>query len=723
VKKTNQPRKRIDLATIWDEAAEDDATTEDEVDEEDEAADIRGLVRGPTGPSPDIQLLGQRRNPNPEESRPRQPPVERERKAVPGVAPPLPKARGPPGPAAVNPRPGEPVPSTSLVTQLVAPLRRAVALPVSLIRSLVSVHEPPRPIAREPAPRRGHVSWFRKPLGHAIITAGGCITVILIAFRLIGPGSDHLTHSSGWGTAFQQWLPPYGLPRLGDISADDSSQFYAHLVNQAKDLARLHDSTNVNKAAIDRLQRVLPSVIHMDLDKSGKPVVSQDFWYALKDRMTKDRDVFTLSKASDGSDNISDLQWAVLKKQVEKSGLIPESGGTVTGSGLTKHDVEVIARDSVSKSWETWFKRNDKKVRDLLADVIPARGADERTITKVVAQKLKSKEFENLLVTKADFIKTLKADLQTQRLESRAELGQLEKKLVALMEKMALMPRDGGPTTQDVHAIAKRVATDIVANAQLNAAAGSYIGTHWISELSNQVNFFSPKTGAAIDDHYSSPSYQPAKPRIGTREWLGLKPLPGTASKMAALQQWEEHGDCWCAATRDTNATTPNPATIAVKMAHAVVPQHFVVEHIAATATLDPGAMPREMELWAQISEYGRRREVKEWSAAQFGDRDARRSAGASDAGRLTDDGLADHGFVKIAEFTYENQPLSARPGGTPHIERLSSDLTAFDAATDHIVVRALTNYGQADYTCFYRVRLYGKQLDEGAGFGYEAEL
>jgi hypothetical protein len=46
-------------------------------------------------------------------------------------------------------------------------------------------------------------------------------------------------------------------------------------------------------------------------------------------------------------------------------------------------------------------------------------------------------------------------------------------------------------------------------------------------------------------------------------------------------------------------------------------------------------------------------------------------------------------------------------------VHALSRDLVdRLKAATDLVVVRAVTNYGAKDHTCFYRVRLYGEMLE-----------
>jgi hypothetical protein len=121
------------------------------------------------------------------------------------------------------------------------------------------------------------------------------------------------------------------------------------------------------------------------------------------------------------------------------------------------------------------------------------------------------------------------------------------------------------------------------------------------------------------------------------------------------------------------------------------VPRFLVVEHILPGATLDPGARPRDMEIWAQYEDYDLRKTVGAWSQNRWPETHSEKT-------------LPDN-FVKIAGFTYEEQKI----GDGSQIHALVSELSDMDAAANTYVIRALNNYG-ADHTCFYRLRLYGDE-------------
>jgi hypothetical protein len=107
--------------------------------------------------------------------------------------------------------------------------------------------------------------------------------------------------------------------------------------------------------------------------------------------------------------------------------------------------------------------------------------------------------------------------------------------------------------------------------------------------------------------------------------------------------------------------------------------------------------MPRDVEVWAVFDEHARRERVLDWMAVKFPD----------DVGHP----LLEQGLAKIGKFTYEHRP---RDGGV-FVHKLSDELVdQLRAATDLVVVRAVTNYGADDHTCFYRVRMYGEPVELG---------
>ena len=46
------------------------------------------------------------------------------------------------------------------------------------------------------------------------------------------------------------------------------------------------------------------------------------------------------------------------------------------------------------------------------------------------------------------------------------------------------------------------------------------------------------------------------------------------------------------------------------------------------------------------------------------------------------------------------------------YLYRFSEELEIMKAATENIVVRAVSNYGAEKHTCFYRLRLYGEKVE-----------
>ena len=552
-------------------------------------------------------------------------------------------------------------------------------------------------------------------------------------------GSSFHWYGDDWKSNIMQFIPSSVVDPLAAAKDEEVGRLSRMWKSHAKDVANLRESTKVHGAAVDKLKKLLPSIISMDLDKNGKPVISQEFWHALKGIISTDTNIFTLQKGKDGDAEISDTHWAAVKKRLERGDWKAPAGSTGGDKAISKPEVETIAKDTaesvakdtaesvakdraeviakdtaetvakdtMAKQWETWVRGNSAKLREVLGDALSDRKVSPKSdaeIVKLVKDKLGSKDMKKLVVSRDEFIRHLQNEFATQRTEVKAELAELETKLgrmVADAAKNMPVPKPGGGdamvTKKEIAALVKQAVAKSIGDAQLEAMAKGKIAANYAADLETRVNFFSRGAGAVANPKRSSPSYVAPRGRLDSNEWLRTR--PATAPLCAALESWEDQGDCWCAATRDRGGAS-RPADLAVKIAHLVIPRHVVVEHIHAGATLDPGAMPADMEVWAEFQEYGTRRALENWSAATFP------SLGPGDDDRHS---LAAWNFVRIARFRY--QPGSQRAG--VQVELLSQELVDLGAATDHIVVRALNNHGDVDHTCFYRVRLYGDITDE----------
>jgi len=221
-----------------------------------------------------------------------------------------------------------------------------------------------------------------------------------------------------------------------------------------------------------------------------------------------------------------------------------------------------------------------------------------------------------------------------------------------------------------------------------------------------RVNYLSRGLGAMIDPHLTSPSnkhnYQArAWHRWGLGTYVGQVPGPADV-----LLPWDDVGDCWCAAPSD------GKSQVAVLLPHRIVPTHVVVEHIPKGATLGIGAAPKDLELWVQILDDQQR------DLVQAGANDVLRWSrkGSKDSTDVTptqriDDFQAkkslDRTWVRLASFRYDIE-------APQHIQtfKIDVELDYWGLAANKVAIRVKDNWGPSDFTCLYRLKLYGK-LDE----------
>ncbi|EEH34134.2 hypothetical protein PAAG_05183 [Paracoccidioides lutzii Pb01] len=267
-----------------------------------------------------------------------------------------------------------------------------------------------------------------------------------------------------------------------------------------------------------------------------------------------------------------------------------------------------------------------------------------------------------------------------------------------------------------------------------------------------KVNFASVGMGAVVDPYLTSPTMDTLSGLAG-RIGHYLAKVPWGLPPVAALQPWDGVGDCWCAATRS------NVSQLAILLGRAIVPEDVVIEHIPKGATLDAGAAPREMELWAQYtarpptsssppgsssssppspsSLSSSREPPSSFPSSSLGSSPPRAAphirsppspaSPSQSPHHLSFSSLRDIILTTLRQV-YPNEPVSAysddallgpsffRVGrwqynidGRHHIQRFNLDAVIDMPAVrvQKVVFRVKSNWGAA-HTCLYRVRLHG---------------
>jgi hypothetical protein len=202
------------------------------------------------------------------------------------------------------------------------------------------------------------------------------------------------------------------------------------------------------------------------------------------------------------------------------------------------------------------------------------------------------------------------------------------------------------------------------------------------SSFENRVNYFAPGSGAIINPIKSSPTLQ-RPPNIFWKSWQLITGRVNYVSNppAVALEAWADLGDCWCAAGGQD-------IRLDVKMAYLVYPTDITIEHIATSASPDPGTAPREVEVWASFAHL---------SAEDFAEKGIWNMVGSNPIAA---------GMGTIGSFVYD-----ARPGADPvQTFRLDVNQGTMIHSTSEVTVRVMSNQG-ADRTCLYRVKLYGNPV------------
>ncbi|ETS82919.1 hypothetical protein PFICI_04795 [Pestalotiopsis fici W106-1] len=438
------------------------------------------------------------------------------------------------------------------------------------------------------------------------------------------------------------------------------------------DINKIHSTLDALKSGV-RPDEDGRQVFWVNKDKNGLLVIPQDYYQAIKQQILKDKDLLK---------GVTRETWSPLINRLVAAGYLND---LPRGNHLTHED---LSDADINSAWNLWLRQNDAAIVKALGGPLEKSIANlsEKEL-KVLLAKHNVGDNDGKLVTREEFEELYQNEIKAGYSDKLRELvGQVNEFKDSLTELKAHPPQGLSADAIDkVVDAAVRKYTDAL---KIEAAAKSGSSAA-LSHLRSQVNYFSAGSGAIIYSGLTSPIWKSPKPAYKSKQFWdvsGYQPLPPSV----ALQPWEEEGDCFCAGPR-RNGQGVGTANISISISRDIVPRFLVVEHILPGATLDPGARPRDMEIWAQYEDYDLRKTVGAWSQSRWPETYSEQTLPET--------------FVKIAGFTYEEQKM----GDGSQIHTLVSELSDMDAAANTYVIRALNNYG-ADHTCFYRLRLYGDE-------------
>ncbi|TQV92771.1 spindle pole body-associated protein sad1 [Cordyceps javanica] len=503
------------------------------------------------------------------------------------------------------------------------------------------------------------------------------------------------------------WRQPSLLPDLSHLDNDGLARLDVYLKQYQREFERVQQAGKLHGSSIKKLEAVVPKLVHIQLE-DGKPVIAQEFWHALRDLIHRDGDFLTFEQKGSKYEIASEAHWKAIASRITKDPTFTKQ------INATVESMEGRVKQGAAGFWDTWIKNNDAKISEMLGsalDQIQNAGSQrefDKRLQRIVKEHIDESNRDSSVISREEFLRHLKDEFAAHRAEVRTELAELQPQLENLVRQATELAGKGAPESMskaEIVTLVHGLVNKAVADMNLEAMARGQIHSHWDSTLRHQINYFGVGAGATIDGKHSSPPFKPPADSVFVKQ-KGLRGVQ-TPTARAALEPWSDEGDCWCAARSQNHRGNPHGAILAVQLGHRIVPRHIVVEHIVAAATTDPDARPKEIEVYAEI-DADLRELVRDFSATHFPD--IYPLDEESQGWNVSPAELPER-FVKIGQFVYED----AQPHDGVQVHKLSDELLNLGVATDHVIVRAVSNYGAKSHTCFYRVRLYGERLEEVA--------
>lgn len=289
-------------------------------------------------------------------------------------------------------------------------------------------------------------------------------------------------------------------------------------------------------------------------------------------------------------------------------------------------------------AWTTYLKDTATKLREIFGvsrDVTDAKHWPEA-------------------VSRQEFVKTL--DRHYESISTR-----VDEKIYAAIK---------GQATEIKAIVREEARKALVDSVRLQSLAQSNLIVNYEASLA-KPNYFSSGLGARVVPHLTSATFLDS-PRL-LAKWLTT---PHRNPPKAALEKWEEPGDCWC------SAPTPpkrGQAQLVVAFPRPMHPYQVTIEHLPMSAMPAKKITnaPRHMELWVESDEPIVHQGCQEGPGA---------------------------GWICLGAFKYDIHAFNHQQSFDLDIEIPTPVTTA--------MLRVVNNWG-ADHTCLYRVRLHGRDAEQ----------
>lgn len=430
----------------------------------------------------------------------------------------------------------------------------------------------------------------------------------------------------------------------------------------AKDVQNGVDAERISAIALEAIEARLPDKMAVRIDASGKPEVDPAFWQYLRAAFVDKKDV-----------------EQVIATQMAK---LPRDASTAPPQ----------------LSWNDFISANEASLRDWISSDLSTRAGSDAIITKRTFLDMLRRE-----------IKLLKADFETKANENVEKIGQEILNKVVKQDEMRKKdslashlnpfhrPSSGSPQQDVTIKTADGQNVSAIVSSLVDAALLRYS-----KDVLARPDYALFTAGARVIRSLTSTTYEPHPVGAGRRAlaWVTGTHAPRGRPPVTALHPDNSPGACW--------PFEGQQGQLGIHLSRRVVPSDITIEHASVDVALDGevASAPREFELWGVVESAEDMRKLAEYRRHEHEARKA--AAEATDGEHDLDDILPASipptpNHILIANGVYDatsSSPLQTFPV-TPAARQLGIPVEV-------VVLRILSNYGEKQYTCLYRVRVSG---------------
>ena len=445
----------------------------------------------------------------------------------------------------------------------------------------------------------------------------------------------------------------------------ESGRIKAEMGRLQSRLESVHANTHAEDVATSNALKKRLSILESQMKQTDKQ---------LSEIAERTREVERVSAEASKS-----IAWLEKKLPAEVAVPVSSSSGQPSLDAATWQQLRALF---VSKEDADFQRNNERAIRALSLETL-----EDKIKTGVI---LSRQAFLQLLQTELDGVKASMED------RFNANAGEMQNDILAkvraqqdMFEKSGSWKAAQRTSSQEAlqfkdGADAKEAIVTLI-EAALDVFAADRIGRRDYALYS---------AGARVIPSLTSPTYMlPSRSRFG---W-SRKSADMVKPPVVALHHDSSPGMCWPFAGDD--------GQLGIGLARKVIVSDITLEHVPAFISLEAGSSaPRDVTVWALVERKEDRRRLMAHRTAQT-------------SGKSGDDGEDGDAYMQapapippsnnhllLASFTYDVQARAIQT------YPVSNEARQLAIPVSVVQVRVMSNHGNKDFTCLYRVRIHGQE-------------